>query len=58
MENDCKGCSSISILTSCKGGVLPHIKSGDCPCLNCLVKGMCNQICEDFKRYKNKFYSD
>ena len=30
---------------------VPHIKDYECPCISCLVKGMCNKVCEDFISY-------
>jgi hypothetical protein len=54
MENDCKGCNSLSRQTNlCSAGIrpqLPEIKQ--CPCIKCLVKTMCNTACEKFQDYK------
>ncbi len=57
IKNECKGCGSCGakIMRSCRAGLKPHLKSGDCPCLTCLIKGICTIVCEDFTQYRNKY---
>jgi len=45
----CKGCYGLTY--SCK---LPPIfkTESKCPCIECLVKSMCEQSCEDYDSYK------
>lgn len=52
MENECRGCRSYYDDYGCMGKVLPHkTETLHCPCMNCLVKGMCKDVCDDFLIY-------
>jgi len=63
IHKECGGCKSFN--GECTAGVEPHldsidytrlnIKDHDCPCLNCLVKGICTELCDDFRKYQNVY---
>ena len=46
---DCEGC------TCWNSGMdmicVPHYKELDCPCINCLIKMMCGDGCEEHETY-------
>ena len=49
---ECKGCFCYRE-TFCSLNTVPHLPDGkDCPCLTCLVKGMCGSDCDAFRKYK------
>lgn len=54
MEYKCEGCRVYGKnVKKCTIFCIPHIsKTQHCPCLNCLIKGICNRICDDFKAYE------
>ena len=60
MTNECKGCRMYdSVKLECKINIITNISATEhCPCINCLVKGMCNSACEDFKNYSRISYRD
>jgi len=45
----CKGCMSIIQFRTCT--VEPIKNNKHCPCSLCLVKTMCSEPCEDFKKH-------
>jgi hypothetical protein len=53
LTNHCKGCRTYMIepyrLFPCRFQEVN--KSGECPCCTCIVKVMCNSMCEDFKAF-------
>jgi hypothetical protein len=51
MDNNlCKGCNSaIWIPSICSNTPISNGK--ECPCVSCLVKGMCVEPCGEFVRY-------
>lgn len=50
-ESECEGCRSYE--GYCKFGIIQNIaKTNGCPCRTCLVKGICNDLCDDFMDYK------
>ena len=52
--NECKGCLSYSedLRSGCSIDSIPHISETEqCPCITCLVKGMCEDSCEDLRLY-------
>jgi len=54
MKNECEGCLSFSLDISrgidCE--IPPWIPTGEkCPCLTCLIKGMCHNSCDAFENY-------
>ena len=51
MENECKGCSVVNT-EGCMNGLIPRISETQfCPCINCILKGICEDVCEDFEKY-------
>ena len=50
---DCKGCHSYHgkghINTTC--GTLPINKNEKCPCIDCLIKSVCDDRCEFLVKY-------
>jgi len=59
MENDCKGCRTYDEdmarrghKTCCSLGINPCLSETEsCPCMTCLVKGMCQKACADLISY-------
>ena len=50
-HEDCKGC-----LTEVNGKctyLYENLKGGICPCTECLVKGMCHEMCDEFKYFQS-----
>lgn len=49
MFEDCKGCSAweSELDTHC----VPHHKGFDCPCINCIIKCMCEKECKACEQY-------
>ncbi len=45
-DDNCKGCNSR--LSEC---TVPHKQNFTCPCVNCIVKMMCNVICHEYMEY-------
>lgn len=58
MENECKGCLSCpNDQITCKVGMVPHLSETEsCPCLNCLVKGVCDETCYEFRKYTRQHF--
>ena len=54
MESNCNGCNEL-YHNYCQSNLMYSItKDGKkiyCPCLECLIKGMCNTSCEAFTEY-------
>lgn len=50
MNNECEGCRAFDI-GKCIIQIKPSIKHHNCPCINCLVKAMCTQLCKEFLDY-------
>ena len=56
MNDECRGCTALN-KEECVNGCEPHIsKTEHCPCINCIVKVMCNSVCEKFIEYTNSTY--
>lgn len=64
MDKICKGCREYERYIEdpkkfhkCEGYIKKHI---DCPCQNCLIKTMCDDVCEEYKKeweiYFNSYY--
>lgn len=52
---ECKGCVTLTSVGRCIGGFIPRISETEfCPCLNCILKGMCSIPCEKFGSYSRK----
>ncbi len=45
MAKGCKGCDTIDIC-----GIIIYEEVDECPCGICLVKGICNTMCDDYTR--------
>jgi len=60
MENECRGCRMYNNpMTKCEINIVSHITDTDrCPCMDCLVKGMCDNACKDFRKYSRLSYRD
>jgi len=65
MKSECKGCLSYSedLIMGCeiestpyRSG--PYSKTRYCPCLNCLVKGVCEDSCQDLENYQRWLRDD
>lgn len=53
MVNPCKGCLVFSDDGRCLTGLDPHLSETEqCPCMNCLVKMICDEDCSDYREYK------
>jgi len=56
MDDECRGCSALNG-EKCINGLKPHISETEhCPCINCIVKVMCDNVCKKFIRYTNLTY--
>jgi hypothetical protein len=53
MEN-CKGC--LGELEDCS--FIDHSKRFKCPCFICIVKVMCEGICDDFSDFRTRYSED
>ena len=54
LKNECEGCLSYSrdLMCGCEINSTPYKSETEhCPCLTCLIKGMCREECEDLTRY-------
>ena len=60
LKNECEGCKSYNDIESkgaCLACNIPRLSNSiKCPCIICLVKGMCVRVCEEFKIYVDKVY--
>lgn len=55
MESKCKGCLSLSQGGRCASNhILQISETEQCPCIDCVVKIMCLDTCEEFKAYNIK----
>lgn len=56
-QRECKGCTTYDYDEAlqegtCLEGLNPHISNTkQCPCLNCIVKMICEDGCINFRRY-------
>ena len=53
----CVGCSSKEIANTtilCKAGSFPQRKDKVCPCISCLTKSMCDEICDKFIKHTGR----
>jgi len=55
-QKECKGCS-ISKCCSLKPYFIDDDNKIICPCTVCLVKGICNTLCNDFIIYRSHLYN-
>jgi hypothetical protein len=47
-KHDCRGC--------CSEHKCNHIKRDGCPCMICIVKGICGCLCMDYRKFAKVFY--
>ena len=47
----CEGCGMFDPPYSCRDGGNPIFNERRCPCIDCLLKVMCDKVCEDFAKY-------
>lgn len=53
MESECKGCKSYDEKEYCRFGIIQNIENTKgCPCRTCLIKVVCNDLCDEFLEYK------
>ena len=54
---ECRGCRSED---NCKHyvNIMKKIDVDKCACIECLIKGMCNEPCDDFINLFKKHYAD
>lgn len=60
----CEGCANYGYITTLKPDLeiyhrdcnieYPVLSDRQCPCINCIVKGMCNNVCRELLEYKRK----
>jgi len=53
MESECRGCNMYNIeLKGCDIGIISYVSETKCcPCLDCLMKGICQNACENYEHY-------
>lgn len=52
-DSECKGCKTYDEKGYCRFGVIQNIENTDgCPCRTCLIKVICNNLCDEFINYK------
>lgn len=59
MKSKCKGCHSCPANDQkvCEAGVVPYLSETEsCPCLNCIVKCMCEVTCDEFREYIRQYF--
>jgi len=54
--SDCNGCASQSLYNGCC--IISISQQKNCPCRDCLIKGMCIEGCEEFKEYENHWITN
>lgn len=61
MNNECQGCKSFLNEGNdhyCDAEVTNTVGQYKCPCINCIVKMVCENTCKDFKRYANMYIKE
>jgi hypothetical protein len=53
--DDCKGCNLYGL---CYGIHVLKCDNSKCPCMTCLIKGICNQRCTKFTRFRTNIKDD
>lgn len=63
VNNLCKGCNSNKLVdmgsvdpTKVLCLIKPVYKGVTCPCVTCLVKSMCQQGCEKYKAFADRYH--
>lgn len=52
MNNECQGCQALLRDGNCTNGLDQNMpKDHLCPCMNCIIKVICEEECEEFLRY-------
>lgn len=59
-EIECKGCRMYNrYMSNCEIGIIPHVsKTKHCPCINCLLKMICNDACKEYQKYSKLILPD
>lgn len=59
LDKECKGCHRCHRIDLERESVCvikpQHAKGNCCPCLNCIVKSMCSEVCEEYITFKTKY---
>lgn len=56
INNECKGCLVFLNDGRCSTGIKPHMLDiEDCPCLTCLIKGICRHACTALINYRKAY---
>jgi hypothetical protein len=50
-RTECKGCQAYTA-NGCLMMLVPEISGVVCPCVNCITKPVCRDICEEFSIFK------
>lgn len=61
LDKQCKGCALSQLMRDdcfTKPTYIHKNITYNCPCLNCLVKSMCSEICPDYLNFKTKYWSN
>lgn len=55
IKNECRGCRMYDKkISKCYIDMVPYITDEiQCPCMNCLIKGMCNDVCAAFIKHSS-----
>jgi len=56
MNKHCNGCLTNSeyVHSGPHCGMMSFNDKGECPCVNCIIKMMCETLCQDFFHFKTK----
>jgi hypothetical protein len=58
MKIRCKGCNGFNEHTNaCMELMLVEKDGQECPCIKCLIKGICGVSCEDFVKFYKLVYN-
>lgn len=50
-KDDCVGCLDAAFCTDSKPSIVVETIDLDCPCIDCLVKMICEDSCSQFRHY-------
>ena len=53
-NEECKGCTTYHSENNNLCGLLPNLNGVVCPCVDCLIKAMCEKECDLFDIYVNR----
>lgn len=51
LETECKGCGVLQEFGECNIQIERPKEYSKCPCRICLLKGICETTCEDYKKF-------